>query len=289
MSTVPPPGAAGAHLRTCPLCEATCGLVVEVEDGEVRRIRGDRDDVFSHGYLCPKGSSLKHLHEDPDRLTAPLLKEDGELRPASWDEAFAFIDERVRLILDEHGKDAVALYSGNPWSHNYETIVYTPSLYGAVGRNRFAAASVDQRPREIVSSLHFGARTAFPVPDLDRTDLLVLLGSDPLESNGSLATAPDWPGRLAAIRARGGRLIVIDPRRSKTAEVADEHLAIVPGTDAAFLAGLATGAWAGWDDVAAAWQPKVKVEPGASFDRERWRDAVGRAARWHEDLSALDF
>ncbi len=239
---MPAPGADGTHLRTCPLCEATCGLAVEVEGGAVRRIRGDRDDVFSHGFLCPKGSSLTHLHLDPDRLTTPMIREggpSGEHRPATWEEAWALIDARVRPILDEHGKDAVALYSGNPWSHNYETIVYTPSLYGAVGPNRFAAASVDQRPREIVSSVHFGVRTAFPVPDLDRTDLLVLLGSDPLESNGSLATAPDWPGRLAAIRARGGYLVVIDPRRSKTAEAADEHLPIVPGTDAALLAGLA--------------------------------------------------
>ena len=135
--------------------------------------------------------------------------------------------------------DAVGLYSGNPWSHNYEAIVYTPLLYGTIGKNRFAAASIDQRPREIVSGVHFGTRTAFPVPDIDRTDLLVLIGSDPLESNGSLATAPDWPGRLEALRGRGGRLIVIDPRRSKTAEVADEHIAIVPGTDAALLAGVA--------------------------------------------------
>lgn len=227
------------HFRTCPLCEATCGLAVEAADGAVVRIRGDRDDVFSHGYLCPKGSSLKWLHEDPDRVRTPLVKVDGELRPTTWEAAFALIDERLRPLVVDHGPDAVALYSGNPWSHNYETIIYTTMLYGAVGRNRFAAASVDQRPREIVSSVHFGVRTAFPVPDIDRTDLLVLLGTDPLESNGSLATAPDWPGRLAALRARGGRLIVIDPRRSKTAEVADEHLAIVPGTDAALLAGVA--------------------------------------------------
>lgn len=262
--------ATATHARTCPLCEATCGLLVEVVDGAVRRIRGDRDDVFSRGYLCPKGSSLKGLHEDPDRLRTPLVKDgEGRFRPASWDEAFAVIDERVGPILAEHGKDAVALYSGNPWSHNYETIVYTPLLYQTVGRNRFAAASVDQRPREIVSSVHFGTRTAFPVPDLDRTDLLVLLGTDPLESNGSLATAPDWPGRLAAIRARGGRLVVIDPRRSATAEVADEHLPIVPGTDAALLAGIAhtlvdeglvrpgpVGAWVdGIDTVAAALAP----------------------------------
>jgi anaerobic selenocysteine-containing dehydrogenase len=228
-----------AHFRTCPLCEATCGLRIDVAGGEVTRIRGDRDDVFSRGFLCPKGSSLKGLHDDPDRIRTPLVQVDGRFEPASWEDAFALIDERLRPIVVEHGKDAVALYSGNPWSHNYETIIYTPLLYGAVGRNRFAAASVDQRPREIVSSVHFGTRTAFPVPDLDRTHLLVLLGSDPLESNGSLATAPDWPGRLDAIRARGGSVIVVDPRRSKTAAVADEHLPIVPGTDAALLAGIA--------------------------------------------------
>ncbi len=230
---------AGVHFRTCPLCEATCGLRVEVVDGAVTRIRGDRDDVFSHGYLCPKGSSLKGLHEDPDRVRVPLVNDGGRFRPTTWEHAFELVNERLRPLIVEHGKDAVALYSGNPWSHNYETIIYTTMLYGAVGKNRFAAASVDQRPREIVSSVHFGVRTAFPVPDLDRTDLLVLIGSDPLESNGSLATAPDWPGRLAALCARGGRLIVIDPRRSSTAEVADEHLPIVPGTDAALLAGVA--------------------------------------------------
>jgi anaerobic selenocysteine-containing dehydrogenase len=227
------------HARTCPLCEATCGLQIEVADGVVTRIRGDRDDVFSRGYLCPKGSSLKGLHEDPDRVRVPLLNDGGRFRPTTWAHAFALVDERLRPLIVEHGKDAVALYSGNPWSHNYETIIYTSLLYGAVGKNRFAAATVDQRPREIVSSVHFGVRTAFPVPDLDRTDLLVLIGSDPLESNGSLATAPDWPGRLTALRARGGRLIVIDPRRSSTANVADEHIPIVPGTDAALLAGVA--------------------------------------------------
>ena len=227
------------HFRTCPLCEATCGLQIEVAGNEVTRIRGDLDDVFSKGYLCPKGSSLKGLHDDPDRVRTPLHKVNGEFRPISWDAAFALVHERMRPLIEQHGPDSVAIYSGNPWSHNYETIIYTTMLYGAVGKNRFAAATVDQRPREIVSSVHYGARTAFPVPDLDRTDLLVLLGSDPLESNGSLATAPDWPGRLAAIRARGGKVIVIDPRRSKTAQVADEHLPIVPGTDAALLAGIA--------------------------------------------------
>jgi anaerobic selenocysteine-containing dehydrogenase len=227
------------HFRTCPLCEATCGLQIEVSDGAVTRIRGDLDDVFSKGYLCPKGSSLKGLQADPDRVRVPLVKVDGRFQPSTWEDAFRLIHERLRPIAVGHGPDAVGIYSGNPWSHNYETIIYTTMLYGAVGKNRFAAASTDQRPREIVSGVHYGARTAFPVPDIDRTDLLVLIGTNPVESNGSVATAPDWPGRLAALRARGGRLVVIDPRRSKTAELADEHLAIVPGRDAALLAGIA--------------------------------------------------
>lgn len=230
---------AETHYRTCPLCEATCGLAIEVADGEVLRIRGDRDDVFSKGYLCPKGSSLQGLHDDPDRLRQPLVRRGGEFVETDWDTAFAAIDERLRPIIVEHGKDAVGLYTGNPWSHNFGGIVYLPLLYGAIGKNRFAAASVDQRPREIVSSVLYGARTSFPVPDLDRTELLLLIGSDPFESNGSIATAPDWPGRLRAIQQRGGRFIVVDPRRSATARAADEHLAIVPGTDAAFLAALA--------------------------------------------------
>ena len=225
--------------RTCPLCEATCGLQIELDGDAVTRIRGDRDDVFSRGYLCPKGSSLKGLHEDPDRVRTPLVKAGGRFEPTTWDAAFALLHERLYPLVADHGPDAVGFYSGNPWSHNYEAILYTSFLEGALGRNRFAAASVDQRPREIVSGLHFGARTSFPVPDLDRTHLLVLLGTDPLESNGSLATAPDWPGRLAAIRERGGRVVVVDPRRTATAEAAGEHLAIVPGTDAGFLAGVA--------------------------------------------------
>lgn len=254
------------HFRTCPLCEATCGLQVEVADQAVKRIRGDMDDVFSKGYICPKGSSLKGLHEDPDRVRTPLVKIDGRFEPVDWATAFALIDERLKPIIEEQGKDAVALYSGNPWSHNYETIIYTPLLYGAVGKNKFAAASVDQRPREIVSGVHYGARTAFPVPDIDRTDLLVLIGSDPLESNGSLATAPDWPGRLKALRDRGGTLIVIDPRRSKTAEIADEHIAIIPGTDAALLAGIAQTLFA-----------EGLVDPGEVAEHLDGLEQVGKA------------
>ncbi len=254
------------HFRTCPLCEATCGLAIEVEAGAIRRIRGDLDDVFSRGFICPKGSSLKGLHDDPDRLRMPLVRRDGELVETDWATAFATIEARLRPIIVEHGKDAVGLYTGNPWSHNFGGIVYLPLLYGAIGRNRFAAASVDQRPREIVSSVLYGARTAFPVPDLDRTDLLLLIGSDPFESNGSLATAPDWPGRLRGIQQRGGRFIVVDPRRSATADAADEHLAIIPGSDAAFLAGLANVCFA--DGL---------VDPGAVGAYLDGLDEVGRA------------
>ncbi|MGB8857675.1 MAG: molybdopterin-dependent oxidoreductase, partial [Ilumatobacteraceae bacterium] len=263
-------GTAGisTHYRTCPLCEATCGLAIEIEieQGEVRRIRGDLDDVFSHGFICPKGSSLKGLHDDPDRLRTPLVRRDGELVQTDWATALGVIEARLRPIVVEHGKDAVGIYTGNPWSHNFGGIVYLPLLYGAIGRNRFAAASVDQRPREIVSSVLYGARTAFPVPDLDRTELLLLIGSDPFESNGSIATAPDWPGRLRAIQQRGGRFIVVDPRRSATAEAADEHLAIVPGSDAALLAGIANVCFA--DGL---------VAPGAVGQHLDGLDDVGRA------------
>ncbi|MCP4961922.1 MAG: molybdopterin-dependent oxidoreductase [Actinomycetia bacterium] len=254
------------HFKTCPLCEATCGLSIEVRDGEVLRIRGDMDDVFSKGFICPKGSSLKGLQNDPDRIRVPLLRRDGELVETDWETAFALIDDRLPPILAEHGKDAVGLYTGNPWSHNLGSILYLLLLYGAIGRNRFAAASIDQRPREIVSGVLYGARTAFPVPDLDRTELLLLIGSDPLESNGSIATAPDWPGRLRHIQERGGQLIVVDPRRSKTAELADDHLSIVPGTDAAFLAGIANVCFA--DGI---------VSPGAVGEFVDGLDDVGRA------------
>ncbi len=229
----------GLHFRTCPLCEATCGLEITVAQGAVGRIRGDALDVFSKGHVCPKGPSLKGLHDDPDRLRRPLVRMGSRFEETDWPTALARVEAGLRPLIRDHGPDTVALYTGNPWSHNYETILYTPMLYRALGKNRFAAASLDQRPREIVSSVHFGTRTAFPVPDIDRTQLLVLLGTDPLESNGSLATAPDWRGRLRALRARGGRLVVIDPRRSATAAVADEYLPIVPGTDAALLAGIA--------------------------------------------------
>ncbi|MDQ1374385.1 MAG: hypothetical protein QOJ09_1723, partial [Actinomycetota bacterium] len=226
------------HYRTCPLCEATCGLEIEVkDDGSIGRIRGDRDDVFSKGFICPKGSTLKQLHEDPDRLRTPLVRgEDGDLHPATWDEAFVEIERRLMPILEQHGRDAVAVYLGNPSVHNLSGSLFGRFVIRALGtKNVFSASTVDQRPKEVSSGLMFGTMISWPVPDLDRTDHLLMLGANPYESNGSLATAPDWPGRLEAIIERGGKVVVVDPRRTKTAEEASEHVPIRPGTDAHLL------------------------------------------------------
>jgi anaerobic selenocysteine-containing dehydrogenase len=222
--------------RACPLCEAGCGLEITVKGDEVVRIRGDRDDVFSHGFICPKGSTLKQLREDPDRLRTPLIKRDGRFEEATYDEAFAEIERRLLPILEAHGRDAAAIYVGNPNAHNIGAILFLRFVIRALGSgNVFSASTVDQRPKEISSALLFGGALTVPVPDVDRTDYLMVLGANPYASNGSLATAPDWPGRIEALRARGGKLVVVDPRRSRTAEEADEHLFIRPGTDALFL------------------------------------------------------
>ena len=232
------------HHRTCPLCEATCGLEITVRGTDVVRIRGDREDVFSHGFICPKGSTLKQLHDDPDRLRRPVVRRDGPdgettWEEVTWDEAFAEIERRLVPIMAAHGRDAVAIYLGNPNVHNIGGTLFGPALIRALGtRNIFSASTVDQMPRHVSCGLMYGGPLIIPVPDLDRTSHLVILGANPLESNGSLCTAPDFPGRLRAIRERGGKVVVVDPRRSATAEVADEHVAIRPGTDAHLLLGI---------------------------------------------------
>src|SRR5918994_288048 len=223
--------------RTCPFCEATCGLAVTVRDDRVAKVRGDADDVFSHGFLCPKGVALQDLHEDPDRLRTPLVRDaGGELRPASWDEALGVIAERLPPLLEAHGRDAAAVYIGNPAAHGLAALLYGRVLLKALGsRSIFSASTVDQRPKEISSALLFGTALTVPIPDVDRTMHLLMLGANPLASNGSLLTAPDMRGRLRALRARGGKLVVVDPRRSRTAEEAAEHHPIRPGTDALLL------------------------------------------------------
>ncbi len=235
-------GTSRTALRICPLCEAGCGLEVTLHRDEpagrerVGRIRGDRDDVFSHGYICPKGSTLRQLHEDPDWLRHPVVKRDGRFEQVTWDEAFAEVEARFKAVVDEHGRDAVAVYMGNPSAHSLGALLYMRAVVRGLGTtNVFSASTVDQRPKEIASGLMFGGALTVPVPDIDRTDYLLMLGANPYASNGSLATAPDWPGRIEALLARGGKLVVVDPRRSRTAEEATEHLAIKPGADAFLL------------------------------------------------------
>ncbi len=228
------------HHRTCPLCEATCGLEIELEGREVKKVRGDADDVFSAGFICPKGASLGELHSDPDRLERPLVRRDGELVEASWEEAFAAIEEGLGPILADGNRDAVAAYVGNPNAHTLDGAVHLRALLKGLGsRNVFTASSVDQMPKQVSCGYMFGGGLTVPIPDLDRTSYLLILGANPLASNGSLMTVPDARGRLRKIRERGGRVVVVDPRRSRTAEVADEHHFIRPGHDAHLLAGLA--------------------------------------------------
>jgi anaerobic selenocysteine-containing dehydrogenase len=229
--------------RTCPLCEAGCGLEIGLAGSNgserVTRIRGDRDDVFSHGFICPKGSTLRQLQEDPDWLRRPLVKRDGTFVEVGWDEAFAEIEQRLLPLVEAHGRDAVGVYLGNPNAHSLAGLLYLRPLIRALGTtNVFSASTVDQRPKEVSSGLMFGGALTVPVPDVDRTDFLLMLGANPYASNGSLATAPDWPGRIEAMLARGGTLVVVDPRRSRTAEEATLHLAIRPGADPFLLMAL---------------------------------------------------
>lgn len=221
--------------RTCPLCEATCGLELTLEGEDVVKIRGDVDDVFSKGFICPKGANLGALHRDPDRLTTPLVRRDGKLEPATWDEAFVAVAEGLGEIL-EHDRASVATYFGNLNAHNLSNLLYNPAFIKAVGsKHRFSASSMDQLPKQLANGLMFGSPLSIAIPDIDNTDLMVLIGANPLASNGSMMTVPDFRGRLRAIRKRGGRVVVIDPKRTRTAEEADLHLPIRPGTDALLL------------------------------------------------------
>jgi anaerobic selenocysteine-containing dehydrogenase len=225
-------------LRICPFCEATCGLTLEVDDvaATVVGARGDRDDVFSAGYICPKGASFGELDGDPDRLTRPLVRRDGDLVEVGWDEAFAAAAAGLGAVLAEHGGSSVAVYAGNPNAHTIAGALYVPLIIRGLGtRQVYSASTLDQMPKHVALGLLFGNPMAFTVPDLDRAEHLVVIGANPLVSNGSIATAADFGGKLKAMKKRGGRLTVIDPARTRTAELADRHVAPRPGTDAVLL------------------------------------------------------
>jgi anaerobic selenocysteine-containing dehydrogenase len=225
------------HLRTCPLCEAMCGLEVHVRDERVELIRADRDDVWSQGHLCPKGTTLGHLHHDPDRLRAPVVRRpDGSFREVSWDEAFARCTELLLPVVERHGIAAVTAYVGNPLAHAFSLSRYIGVLVGMSGIPMiYSPGVVDQWPKNLSSHLMYGGMWSIPVPDIRRTDLLVVMGANPQASQGSLLACPDVMGELERIRAAGGEVIVVDPRRTGTAEAATEWIPITPGTDAALL------------------------------------------------------
>jgi anaerobic selenocysteine-containing dehydrogenase len=226
-------------LRICPLCEACCGLELKITGDQIDSIRGDENDVFSKGYICPKAVALKDLHTDPDRLRTPLVKRDGQFVKATWEQALGEIAMRLPAIQVAHGKDAIALTIGNPAAHKIGLLMYFSRLARAIGtKNIFSASTLDQMPKQLSSGLMFGSWLSIPVPDIDHTNLLVVIGGNPAVSNGSLWTVPDFRGKAKALKARGGKLIVIDPRRTETAEIADEHHFIRPSTDVFLLAGI---------------------------------------------------
>lgn len=224
------------HLRTCTLCEAMCGLVIEHVAGRVTAIRGDPDDPLSAGHLCPKAVALQDLHEDPDRLRRPVRRDGDRWVTMAWDEALDLVARQLRAVQAHHGRDAVAVYLGNPTVHSLGAMLFAPPLVRALRtRNRFSATSVDQLPHHLVATLMFGHGLLLPVPDLDRTEHLLMFGANPAASNGSLLSAGDVKRRIAAIRERGGRVVLVDPRRTETAALASEHHAVRPGSDALLL------------------------------------------------------
>ncbi len=226
--------------RTCHLCEACCGLEFQVDDDKILSVRPDKADFLSNGYACPKGISIAAVHEDPDRLRQPMRKQpNGEFQPISWEAALDEVCTRFKTIQAEHGRDSVAVYIGNPVVHDYGAILVRSGLLAALGtKNSYSAGTQDTSPRFATSYYLYGSSLTNPVPDLDRTDYFLCIGANPVVSNGSLLTAPGMKHRLRAIRERGGRIVMVDPRRTESADEADEHVAILPGGDLAFLLGM---------------------------------------------------
>lgn len=229
----------GVHYRTCSICEAMCGVAIEHRDGQVVSIKPDREDVLSRGHICPKAVALKDIHEDPDRLRRPLRRTDTGWTEVSWDDAFDEVEGRITAVRKRHGQDAVAIYAGNPTVHNLGAMLGIGDFIRAVRtKNLYSATSVDQLPHMVASHLMLGHQFLMPVPDVDRTRLFVCIGGNPVASAGSLMSAPGFEKRVEALRSRGGRFIVVDPRRTESAAIADEYLAIRPGTDVFLLLAL---------------------------------------------------
>jgi len=233
------PSPAAQHFRTCHLCEAMCGVVIEHRDGEVLSIKGDKDDPFNRGHICPKAVALKDLHEDPDRLRRPLKRVGKDWVAISWEQACDEVEAGLKRVQQQYGRDAVGVYIGNPTAHNTGALLMLAPLLATLRtRNRFSATSVDKLANMLANLQMFGHQGLFPIPDLDRSDFLLMLGANPAASNGSIMSAGNVMQRIKGISERGGRVLVLDPRRSESAEKADEHWFIRPGTDVFFLAAL---------------------------------------------------
>lgn len=227
------------HHRACHLCEAICGLSIETRNAQILSIKGDPQDSFSRGHICPKAVALQDIQNDPDRLRQPMRRVGSEWHAIEWEEAFTLAAERLADIRERHGNNAVAVYQGNPSVHNYGLMTHSNYFLGLLKtRNRFSATSVDQLPHHLTSLMMYGHGLLIPIPDIDHTDFMLILGGNPLASNGSIMTVPDVEKRIRALQARGGKLVVVDPRRSETAAIADQHLFVRPGEDAALLFGL---------------------------------------------------
>ena len=228
-----------AH-RTCPICDSVCGLKIDLDPaGRVTGVRGDAEDPFTAGYLCPKGASLGALDEDPDRLRHPMVREGDQWREVSWDEAFEAVERGITGVLEKHGRDAVAVYFGNPTYHTMAGFLYrVPLIQALASKNVYSSGTIDHMPKHVACAHLYGDPFAIAVPDVDRTDYLLILGANPMESHGSLFCAPDMPARLRALRERGGKLVVVDPRRTRTAKHSDEHFFVRPGTDSVLLLGI---------------------------------------------------
>ena len=225
--------------RSCNLCEAICGLTIEHDGQQVVSIKGDKDDPLSRGHICPKAIALQDIHADPDRLKTPVRRTENGFEPISWEDAFDLVESKLMQIRQEHGDDSVALYLGNPTVHNSGALLFQKYLKQSLNtRNRFAATSVDQLPHHLAASLMFGHGLMIPIPDIDNTDYMLILGANPAASNGSLMTAPDVKNRLKAITKRGGKVILVDPRRTESAKLATDHHFIRPGTDVFLLAAI---------------------------------------------------
>lgn len=225
-----------SHYRACHLCEAICGLEIVTENERIVSIKGDQYDPFSRGHICPKAIALQDLHEDPNRLRHPVKKVDGQWQKISWEQAISEVAEKITAIQGLHGNNSVGVYAGNPNVHNYGNLTHGRMLRKALAtKNNFSATSLDQLPHHLIAYLLFGHQFMVPVPDIDHTDFMLIFGANPIASNGSMMTVPDVKKRLQAIQKRGGKFVVVDPRRSETAELADQHLFIKPGSDAYLL------------------------------------------------------